>query len=144
VAWTLSGLDLGFVNKEQVTKDSGLILLPIPKTDAADLLAFDFTGVTGTIVISGTKTATLADAKLELQQFVFAGSANNPPNNTAMKPAGDSLFGLIAGQQDAPLTYVSEFYGTCTVKINTLDVSLVEGNPYSFIKYDITFTICGT
>ncbi len=65
---SIAGNDLGNIQSERQTKDSGLFEFPLPTSDADATFILDLFGVTRRITIEGIKNGTTA----ELETFIEA------------------------------------------------------------------------
>lgn len=57
---SIAGIDLGAIQSERQTKDSGLFEMPLPASDSDSAFLLDLFGVTRRISIEGTKTGSTA------------------------------------------------------------------------------------
>lgn len=131
--WSLGGLDLGLVQDERPTDDANLMLMPIPMQPADRLFAFDFSGSQEQWQVNGCKmfnTGSSADDLTAAKAFAGTGVSSGL--------SGSSLRGIISGNQQTTIDYVSEFYGTIKVKVMTIEVYFDQSAPYPRVLYNIT------
>lgn len=112
---SIAGNDLGQVQRERHTKDSGLINVALPASDSNETFLLDIFGVTRRISVEGIKTGTLA----QLNTFIAA------------------IEGIVNGDQSTS-TFVSSLttFANKTVLIQSFGWDFVAGQP-NFVRYNL-------
>lgn len=105
MAYSLGGTSLDYVTSEKCIKQSGLYKQVMPTLDSNQTITIDLFGAERTIAISG--------------KFVR-------DNVAALATISTTMLSKINGNQ-ATITYVSDLLGTVNVKVNSVDLSWVEG-----------------
>lgn len=114
MAYTLAGISLDVPETEICTKSSGMFKSPMPGKDSSESIAIDLMGAERTIRLTGT--------------FVKADVAT-------LATTASSLLALVTGAQ-ATISYVSDLFGTVTVKVGSITLNWDKGTT-TVLKYDI-------
>jgi hypothetical protein len=128
--WSINGIDLGYVTQENIDDVSNIVFLNIPQSAPSSNMGFDVAGPQETLTITGQQTFT---SITNAQTFVGTGNT-----------ASGGLRSLINGAQNAPYTYVSQLYGSLSVKVGEVQFYFDTGSPYNLVNYTLTLVLAGT
>lgn len=151
-----NSLDLGVVHREIMTTDTNMIIFGLPRTGAGRTRSFDYLGVTENLVVEGTIVGSraLLESSIGIGLFPAIGtpSSGAAPTlrglaNGIQTGSGPTSRNSVNGNDTAPTVqrngydYTSDFYGLLRVIVNSVEITLEEGQPYSVVRYRLNMTV---
>ena len=116
---TLDGDSLYTVSRESFSKNANLLVLTMPRSDDTSTEVFDFLGVQTVITIEG-----IVQGAADIASF-----------------KGDFVTGGISwGSQDSNVDYVSNNYGTWTVRVENVTSSFSAGEE-GILRYSMKLVV---